>query len=107
LPHLAFLLMYVLPFISVIIQLRILFSDKGTTDQFVRDNTREAMNLFVFSCLMVLLSILLFVVTIGYFLLIVLGIYLLVFPIIAAIKTAKSTTDSPVYRYPMIFRLLK
>lgn len=56
---------------------------------------------------MVLVFVVLIFVVVGIFLLIALGILLIVFPIIAAIQTMSSSMDTPVYRYPMIFRLIK
>lgn len=106
LAHWAFLIAYVVPFASLIIPLVLLLT-KGKEDAFVRENAKEALNLFICSLIMVLVFVVLIFVVVGIFLLIALGILLIVFPIIAAIQTMSSSMDTPVYRYPIIFRLIK
>ena len=106
LAHWAFLISYVVPFASLIIPLVLLLT-KGKEDAFVRENAKEALNLFIFSLIMILVFIVLIFVLIGIFLLIALGICLIVFPVVAAIQTMSSSMETPVYRYPMIFRLIK
>ena len=106
LAHWSFLIGYIVPFASFIIPL-VLLTTTGKEDAFVRDNAKEALNLFIWMLIMVIVFVVLIFFVIGIFLLIALGVYLLVFPIIAAIQTMSSSMDTPLYRYPCIFRLIK
>ena len=106
LAHWAFLIGYVVPFASLIIPL-VLLSTTGKQDAFVRDNAKEALNLFIFSIIGFIVFGLLCIILIGIPLVIALAIYILVLPIVAAIQTMSSTIDSEPYRYPWIFRLIK
>ena len=106
LAHWSFLICYVVPFASFIIPL-VLLTTTGKEDAFVRDNAKEALNLFVWIIIVSIIFVVLIFFVIGIFLFIALGVYLLVFPIVGAIQTMGSSMDTPVYRYPCIFRLIK
>ena len=105
LAHWSFLIGWVVPFANLIIPL-VLFNTKGKEDPFVKANAKEALNLVIFSFLMLCVFGVLVIVVIGIPLLILLFFYLLVFPIIAAIQTMSAKKGDPVYRYPIIFRLI-
>ena len=106
LAHWAFLISFVIPFTSIIIPL-VLYCTTGKQDPFVKENAKEALNLFICSTIYGILFGILCIVLIGIPLLILLVFYLLIFPIIAAIQTMGSTEDTPLYRYPCIFRLIQ
>ena len=106
LAHWSYLIALVVPFANLIIPL-VLLNTTGKTDDFVRENAKEALNLFVCCFILAIVFVILIFVIVGIFLLIALGICLIIFPIIAAIQTMGSTMETPVYRYPMIFRLIK
>jgi uncharacterized Tic20 family protein len=106
LAHWSFPISFVVPFANLIIPLVLLLS-QGQQDDFVRDNAKEALNLFIWTFIMAIVFVVLIFVVIGIVLLIALGIYCLVMPIVAAISTMGSTEGQAVYRYPLIFRLIK
>lgn len=106
LSHWSFLMGMVVPFASLILPL-VLLNTTGKTDNFVAENAKEALNLLIAAVIFGICCIPLLFIVIGFFLLIALTICLIVFPIIAAIQTMSSTMSTPVYRYPLIFRLIK
>jgi len=105
LAHWSFLIGWVVPFASLIIPL-VLFNTKGKEDSFVKENAKEALNLVIFSFLMLCVFGVFIIVLIGIPLLVLLFFYLLIFPIIAAIQTMSANEGAEVYRYPFIFRVL-
>ena len=105
LAHWSFLIGWVVPFANLIIPL-VLFNTKGKEDPFVKENAKEALNLVIFSFLMLCVFGVLIIVVIGIPLLVLLFFYLLIFPIIAAIQTMSANEGEEVYRYPFIFRVL-
>ncbi|HIA72181.1 MAG TPA: DUF4870 domain-containing protein [Phycisphaerales bacterium] len=105
LAHWSFLIGYVVPFASLIIPL-VLYNTTGKEDAFVKANAKEALNLFLFSIIIGIVFAVLILVIIGIPLLGLLGLYLLVFPIIAAVKTMDAKQGAEEFRYPIIFRLL-
>jgi hypothetical protein len=105
LAHWSFLIGWVVPFANLIIPL-VLFNTKGKEDPFVKENAKEALNLVIFSFLMLCVFGVLIIVVIGIPLLVLLFFYLLIFPIIAAIQTMSANEGAEVYRYPFIFRVL-
>ena len=106
LAHWSFLIGYVVPFASLIIPL-VLLNTTGKEDSFVRENAKEALNLFLWTIIVAIIFVILIFVLIGIPLLVALGLYILVFPIIAAVQTMSSEMETQVYRYPWIFRLIK
>lgn len=106
LAHWAFLIGFVVPFASLIIPL-VLYNTTGKDDEFVKANAKEALNLFLFSFILFAVFGILCFVLIGIPLLLLLGLYMIVFPIIAAIQTMSAKVGDPVYRYPVIFRLIQ
>ena len=104
--HWAFLIGYVGPFANLIIPL-VLLNITGKEDSFVRDNAKEPLNLFICSIICLILFVFLCFVLIGIPLLLLLGFYLIIFPIIAAIQTMGFKMDTLVYKYPFIFRLIQ
>ena len=107
LAHWSFIIGLVVPFSALIIPLVLMNIQAGKDDKFVFENAKEALNLFIASFIAMICCIPLIFVFIGIFLLIAIAICLIIFPIIAACQTMSSTMDTPVYRYPMIFRLIK
>ena len=105
LAHWSFLIAWVIPFANLIIPL-VIYNTAGKTDEFVKENAKEALNLFLFEVIMVIISLILCIVLIGIPLLMLLGLYCLIFPIIAAVKTMSAQKGDEVYQYPMIFRLI-
>ena len=106
LAHWSFLLSFI-PFAPLIIPIVLLVSTQGKEDAFVRDNAREALNLLICAISVLIPIIILCFVCIGYFLLAAFAMYMVIFPIIAGVETMGSSMNTPVYRYPCIFRLLK
>jgi uncharacterized Tic20 family protein len=106
LAHWAFLISFVVPFTSLIIPL-VLYNTTGKDDPFVKANAKEALNLFLFMLIMGFVFALLILVLIGIPLLILLGLYTIVFPIIAAIQTMSAKQGDIPYQYPVIFRILQ
>ena len=106
LAHWSFLIAWVIPFANLIIPL-VIMNTAGKTDEFVKENAKEALNLFLFTIIMIIIFALLCIVLIGIPLLMLLGLYVLIFPIIAAVKTMSAQEGDEVYQYPMIFRLIQ
>jgi len=107
LAHWSFPISLVVPFANLIIPLVLLLKSEGQQDEFVRDNAKEALNLLIWTFIMAIVFFVLVFVAIGIVLLFALGIYCLVMPIVAAISTMGSTEGQAIYRYPLIFRLIK
>jgi uncharacterized protein len=105
LAHWSFLIGYVVPFASLIIPL-VLYNTTGKEDNFVRENAKEALNLVICSFIAILISIPLCFVLIGFLLLMLIGLYLLIFPIIASVQTMGALQGASPYKYPVIFRFL-
>ncbi len=105
LAHWSFLIAWVVPFANLIIPL-VLYNTTGKEDEFVKANAKEALNLMIFSFIMICLFSVLIFVLIGIPLLVLLGLYVLIFPIIAAIQTMGAKNGDSPYRYPLIFRVI-
>ena len=105
LSHWSFLIAYVVPFANLIIPL-VLYNTTGKEDTFVKANAKEALNLFIFTILMICVFGMLVLVLIGIPLLILLALYVLVFPIIAAVQTMSAKKGDAAYQYPIIFQLI-
>lgn len=76
---------------------------KRDNDPFIDEQGKEALNFQITMVTAALVSLLLSVVVIGYFLLIAVGVVMVVFPIIAAVKASNGEH----YRYPFTIRFLK
>ena len=105
LAHWSFLIGGVVPFASLIIPL-VLYNTTGKEDAFVKANAKEALNLLLFSFIVALVSIPLCFILVGFFVLFSLGLFVIIFSIIAAIQTMSAKQGDAPYRYPIIFRLL-
>ena len=105
LAHWSFLIGWVVPFASLIIPL-VLYNTTGKDDAFVKANAKEALNLLLFSFIVGIVSFPLCFIIIGFFVLFSLGLFVIIFPIIAAIQTMSAKQGDAPYRYPIIFRLL-
>jgi uncharacterized Tic20 family protein len=105
LAHWSFLIGYVVPLASLIIPL-VLINTVGKEDDFVKQNAKEALNLLLFAVIVGIISIPLCFVIIGFFILIALSLFILIFPIIAAIQTMSAQHGDAPYQYPIIFRLI-
>jgi uncharacterized Tic20 family protein len=75
---------------------------KKEDDPFIDDQGKEAVNFQITMFIALLVSALLMLVLIGFVLLIVVGIMMVVFPIIAALKA----NEGELYRYPISFRFI-
>ena len=89
LAHWSFIIGYVVPFASLIIPL-VLLTTKGQQDEFVRENAKEALNMFITVFIAAVVFAILILVVVGIFLLIALGLYVLIFSIVAAIAEKES-----------------
>ena len=105
LAHWSFLIAFVVPFANLIIPL-VLYNTTGKEDVFVKANAKEALNFLLFVIIMGIVFALLVFVIIGIPLLLLLGLFTLVMPIIAAIQTMSASKGDAVYKYPIIFRLI-
>lgn len=105
LAHWSFLIAFVVPFANVIIPL-VLYNTTGKEDVFVKANAKEALNFLLFVIIMGIVFALLVFVIIGIPLVLLLGLFTLVMPIIAAIQTMSASNGDAVYKYPIIFRLI-
>tara|TARA_X000001036_G_scaffold95981_2_gene88701 strand:+ start:2251 stop:2646 length:396 start_codon:yes stop_codon:yes gene_type:complete len=105
LAHWSFLITFVVPFANLIIPL-VLYNTTGKEDLFVKANAKEALNFLLFVIIMGIVFALLVFVIIGIPLLLLLGLFTLVMPIIAAIQTMSASKGDAVYKYPIIFRLI-
>ena len=105
LAHWSFLIGWVVPFASLIIPL-VLYNTTGKDDAFVKANAKEALNLLLFSFIVGIVSFPLCFIIIGFFVLFSLGLFVIIFSIIAAIQTMSAKQGDAPYRYPIIFRLL-
>lgn len=89
----------------------VLLVTTGKKDEFVKANAVEAINLllFIIICSVVfgILCATIIFTCIGVPLFIAMALFVVVFSIVAAVQTMSSTMDTPVYRYPIIFRLIK
>jgi uncharacterized Tic20 family protein len=70
---------------------------------FVEEQGKEAINFQITMIIAAIVSGILTVVVVGYFLLVVVGVLMIVFPIIASVKTSNGEQ----YRYPFTIRFLK
>lgn len=75
---------------------------KRDDDPFIDEQGKEALNFQITMFIAALVSLLLTVVVIGIFLVIAVGIVMVVFPIIAAVKTSNGEH----FRYPFTIRFL-
>ena len=75
---------------------------KKEDDPFIDEQGREAVNFQLTMLLAVIISIVLCFVIIGFFILPIVVLMMIIFPIIAAIKA----NDGEHYRYPVTFRVL-
>lgn len=105
LAHWSFLVAWVVPFANLIIPL-VLYNTTGKEDAFVKANAKEALNLMIFSFIMICVFGILVLLFIGIPLLILLGLYNIIFPIIAAVKTMSAKQGDLPFKYPIIFRLI-
>jgi hypothetical protein len=100
--HLSSLSGYIIPLGNVLGPL-VVWLMKKETMPLVDDQGKESMNFQITVTIAAIVCIPLFLVCVGIFLLIAVGILDLVFTIIAAIQASKGTA----YRYPFALRLIK
>jgi len=91
----------IFPFTSIILPIVLLNINKN--DPFVVSNAKESLNATISIIAYAIVSSILTVVLIGFIPLIAISIYCLIMPAIAGFKT----NNGEVYRYPLIFRLIK
>lgn len=103
LAHWSFLMSFVVPVAMLVLPL-VLINTTGKRDPFVNESAKEALNFLVSFLIVFLACVVSFV---GILLLPLLYLAVLVFSIIAACETMSCTEDMPVYRYPLIVRLIK
>jgi uncharacterized Tic20 family protein len=94
-------LVTVVPFANIIVPLVIWFIKKDKSP-LVNDQGKEALNFQITIMIGYVIGFVLVLFVVGIFLLIALGIYHLIFSIIAAIKAY----DGNAYRYPFTLRLI-
>lgn len=100
--HLSALIGIVIPFGSIIAPL-IIWQIKKAEMPFVDDQGKEALNFQITIAIAAIVCFVLFLVLIGMLLLPLLGLYALIFVIIASIKA----NEGVAYRYPFTLRLIK
>ena len=101
--HLSGFLDCVLPGIGQLIGPLIVWQIKKDQDPFIDDQAKEALNFQITVSLLMVLSFVLMLVVIGFFLMGLVAIGAIVLMIIAAIKSNEGTA----YRYPFCWRLIK
>ncbi len=100
--HLIALVGFIIPLGSIIGPL-VIWLVKKDEMPFVNDQGKESLNFEITMLIGVIICLILTFVVIGLFLLVALGIYWLVFVIIAAMKA----NEGIAYRYPYAIRLIK
>lgn len=100
--HLSALVGYIIPFGSLIGPL-IVWQIKKNEMPFVDDQGKEALNFQITIALAAVVCVVLMVVLIGFLLILVVGLFDLIFIIIAAI----AANNGQAYRYPICLRLIK
>ncbi len=101
--HLAGLAGYVMPLVGNIVGPLIFWQLKKDEYPFVDEHGKEAVNFQISMTLYAVISLLLFVVCVGPFLLVAVAIVDLVFLLIAAVKANNGQS----YRYPLTIRFVK
>ncbi|MEH6567343.1 MAG: DUF4870 domain-containing protein [Halopseudomonas sp.] len=101
--HLSGFLACVLPGIGQLIGPLIVWQLKKDEDPFIDDQGKEALNFQITVSLLMLLSFVLMLVVIGFFLMGLVAIGAIVLMIIAAIKS----NEGIAYRYPFCWRVIK
>ena len=101
--HLAGLGGFIIPAIGSVIGPLIIWQIKKDLDPFVDQNGKEAMNFQISMLIYAIVAALLIMACVGTVLLPAVGIFDLVFLIIAAIKAS----NGEAYRYPLTLRLIK
>jgi len=100
--HLTGLLGGLIPPVNIIAPL-VIWLLKKDQSQFVNDQGKEALNFQISATVYFVIALILMIVLIGILALPVVGLYWLIFGIIATIKSNEGVH----YRYPFIFRLVK
>lgn len=100
--HLTGLLGGLIPPVNIIAPL-VIWLLKKDQSQFVNDQGKEALNFQISATVYFVIALVLMIVLIGILALPVVGLYWLIFGIIATIKS----NEGVYYRYPFIFRLVK
>jgi len=100
--HLSALVGFIIPFGSIIGPL-IVWQIKKNEMPFVDDQGKEALNFQITVAIAVVICIVLMVVLIGFLLIFVVGLFDLIFIIVAAI----AANNGQAYRYPICLRLIK
>lgn len=100
--HISALVGFVIPFGNIIGPL-VMWLIKKDTMPFVNDQGKEALNFNITMAIAGVICCILFLILIGYFLMIALVIVWLIFVIMAAIKASEGVA----YRYPLSLRIIK
>ena len=100
--HLAALAGFIIPFGNIIGPL-VLWLIKKDTMPFVDDQGKEALNFNITIAIAGLVCLILFLVVIGYFLMVALTVLWFVFVIMATIKSG----EGEAYRYPLTIRFIR
>ena len=101
--HLAGLCAFILPAVGNIVGPLVLWQIKKEEYPFVNEQGKEALNFQISITIYALVSVILFAVCIGPFLLAAVGIVDLIFLLIAAVKANNGQS----YRYPLCIRFVK
>ena len=100
--HLSGLMGYVIPFFGNVLAPFVLWQVFKDKSAHVAREAKEALNFQITCSIMAMIAFALMLVMIGVFLLPVVGVFQVVFMIIAAIKASEGRP----YRYPLVLRLL-
>ena len=108
LAHWASPIGWTVPFAGLTIPLILLLVEvDGQKDSFIKDCAKEALNLFICTFIWTVFFGILCFVLIGIPFMLLLILYHLVFPFVAAIQTMSSDENTSPYRYPFIIRFIK
>lgn len=99
----ALIAQFIFPVIGPIIAPLIIWLIKKDTMSFVNDQGKEAINFNISVCIYAIICVLLYIVAIGLILLPILGIFWLIFTIVATVKAHEGVA----YRYPFTIRFIR
>jgi uncharacterized protein len=102
LSHLLTFAGYVIPFGNILGPLVVYLTKKDQSD-YIRHHSAEALNFQVSIMIYVIISVILILVLVGFFLLMAVAIVNVVFTIVAAVKASEGVY----YRYPLAIRFIQ
>ncbi|MGK7395914.1 MAG: DUF4870 domain-containing protein [Candidatus Cyclobacteriaceae bacterium M3_2C_046] len=99
--HLGTLIGYVVPFGNILVPL-VIYISKKQESKTIEDQSRESLNFQITVTIFALIAGLLVILLVGFFLLMAVAVFQLVFVILATIEVDKGN----LYRYPVNFRII-